>query len=118
MVVDFSMRENISAKLAYLAGTFVRISSTIKPALQSLHDEWTTSLDYGYSVRLNPVFVRFLDLVDFFLNASDPPSLLPLLAPAPPPPTTSLSSTLEADITDDPVVLNIAVSDVIILLKL
>ena len=42
------------------------------------------------------------------------------LSPAPalsPPPITSLSSTLKADAMDDPVVFNIAVSDITILLK-
>ena len=43
---------------------------------------------------------------------------LPFSAPVPsPPPIISLSSTLKADATDDPVVFNIAVSDVAILLK-
>ena len=41
-----------------------------------------------------------------------------LAPPPPPPPTTLLSSTLKADTIDDPVVFNIAVSDVAILLKL
>ena len=44
-------------------------------------------------------------------------TLLPLSAPTPPSPTTSSSSTLEADVTDDPVVFNIALSDIAILLK-
>ena len=44
-------------------------------------------------------------------------TLSPLLAPAPPPSTTSSSSTPKADVTDDPVVFNIVVSDGAILLK-
>ena len=59
-----------------------------------------------------------LYLVNFFLDASDLPILPPLSALAPPPlTTTSLSSTLEDNITDDPIVFNIAVGDVAILLK-
>ena len=49
-----------------------------------------------------------LDLADFF-NMSD--------RPAPPPPSTSLSSTLEVDAMDDPVIFNMAVSGAAILLK-
>ena len=46
-------------------------------------------------------------------------TLLVLSAPAaPPPPTTLSSSTLKANVTDDPVIFNIAVSDVAIMLEL
>ena len=54
------------------------------------------------------LFVQLFDLADF-LDASDRPR--PLL------PTTSPSSTLEADAMDDSVVFNMAVSGAAILLK-
>ena len=60
-------------------------------------------------------------LVVRVLSTIEPTFRLTTLPPAPalpPPPTTSLSSTLKADATDDPIVFNIAVSDIAILLKL
>ena len=61
-----------------------------------------------------PLFVQPLDLVDF-LDAFDPLILLLFLAPLPP--TTSLLSSLEADVIDNLVILNIAISGIAILLK-
>ena len=61
------------------------------------------------SSKLWPLFVQLLDLANF-LDVFDRPTV-------PPPPTTSLSSILEADAMDDPVIFNMAVSGAAILLK-
>ena len=94
-----------NAKLVYSMGTFVRASSAIKLALRGLRDGWTPSSSSGYFGWLRTIEPTFCST-----------ALLPLSAPASPPPTTLLSSTLEADAMNDSVVFNIAVSDIVILL--
>ena len=94
-------------KVTYLSETFVEASSVIKPALWGLKDRWTPSSSSGYSGLWYTIELTICLT-----------SLLSLSALALPPlPTTSSSSTLEADEMDNPVIFNIAVSDITIMLK-
>ena len=103
--LEAKSREN--AKSAYLTGIFVGASSAIKLALWGLRDWWTPSLFSGNSEWLHTIELTFC-LTILQLLSAPAPSL---------PSTTSLLSTLKADITDDLVIFNIAVSDIAILLK-
>ena len=103
--LEAKSREN--KKSAYSTATFVGASSAIKLALWGPRDRWTSFSSSGYSGWLRMIEPIFRLII-----------LLSLSVPAPSSqPTTSLSSTLKADATDDPIIFNIAVSDVAILLK-
>ena len=67
---------------------------------------------------IEPFFCSTFELSEFFLDASDPSAFSSLSVPLlPPPPIISFSLTLKADVTDNLVVFNIAMSDIAILLK-
>ena len=99
-------RENMSAKLAFLVRTFVEVFLAIKPAFWSLKNRWIPFLSSKYSRLLRTIEPTFCSII-----------LPPFSTPIPLLPTTSLSSTLEANAMDNPIVFNIGMSDVAILLK-